>query len=679
MALPRFVPLFLFFAFDALTQILSVMAVDTTRQLSDTINQFHADSTIVVLEPMVVRERRYTEYLPSHRSIAIDSAGGRLSDLTTILEGESGVNIQRQGGVGDFAVATIRGSTARQVQVFLDGMPLNSAEGGAVDIGKIPLTAIDNISIYKGYIPFERSGNGCGGVIDLTTDLTRDVFSAGVEAGGFGYLKAGGLFSHKLGNSNHRVAIDWTQAENNFSYLNNNVTEDNPADDTVRVKSNNQFVNRSAAYSLFVRFDEHLSLQSRLNYSDFAKGIYSFLHPDTAQYVQSKGTLIGVNERLQWNAEGPFFLNAMVGALYKNSILNDPAGQYYIGDRKDFSEITPLIQGDILAGWHFAEHQQVMAKISVGYDWYEHEDHVVTYALPPQASRVKSCVGIAYDVKIDGLLHANAYVTPRYEVDHANHDFDQMRIRKMGTDYDDSRVLVDGSVVAEWQWLPELALATHWSIAHKNPELFQKFGTDGLQFPSPDLKPEQERSGDIGVSFKLDWLHCAGSFYYAYTTDEIVFEQVYNTRIPKNMYDIRRIGAELDMRLQPVSWFDVDANGSVVYAVVAQSPNKSIIGNIRPLTPWYSINLTPTFHIVKQVQLSHDFLLSAPYYRSEYNIGAITGNLPILGASIAVAPLAGLSMHYRIDNYLNVQNYDFPNYPRPGTTHSIGATYTITN
>ncbi len=78
------------------------------------------------------------------------------------------------GGFGHYSDVSIRGSSPSQVQVYLDGIPLNGATGNAVDISKIPFSSLQTISIYKSTPPIEIFGDNAGGVIDLTTDVKKD-------------------------------------------------------------------------------------------------------------------------------------------------------------------------------------------------------------------------------------------------------------------------------------------------------------------------------------------------------------------------------------------------------------------------------------------------------------------------------------------------------------------------
>ena len=64
--------------------------------------------------------------------VPVERGGGGV-DLPLILDQAVGVKTRRYGGLGSFSTVSIRGSTAEQVQVFLDGVSLNQAMGGGVD------------------------------------------------------------------------------------------------------------------------------------------------------------------------------------------------------------------------------------------------------------------------------------------------------------------------------------------------------------------------------------------------------------------------------------------------------------------------------------------------------------------------------------------------------------------
>ena len=57
---------------------------------------------------------------------------GSYHDVSEVLDEVAGVKINRFGGLGNFSTISIRGSSAEQVMVYLDGVLLNKSSGGAI-------------------------------------------------------------------------------------------------------------------------------------------------------------------------------------------------------------------------------------------------------------------------------------------------------------------------------------------------------------------------------------------------------------------------------------------------------------------------------------------------------------------------------------------------------------------
>jgi outer membrane cobalamin receptor len=80
--------------------------------------------------------RRYE----SNRSVLIigpqEGLGTNKSVADAIAE-HTGIQTRKYGGMGSFQTISIRGVKGSEILVLLDGVPLNSAMGGAVDLGAI--------------------------------------------------------------------------------------------------------------------------------------------------------------------------------------------------------------------------------------------------------------------------------------------------------------------------------------------------------------------------------------------------------------------------------------------------------------------------------------------------------------------------------------------------------------
>ncbi len=127
----------------------------------------------VYLDSITVEaERPSWEEILSPGSVSVinpDEFKGEQKDLAKILEQAPGIYIQRVTGDHQYTVARVRGSTGAQVNVYVDGVLQNVGNDMAVDLSLIPVSNIERIEVYKGYIPARFAGAPIGGVINIVT------------------------------------------------------------------------------------------------------------------------------------------------------------------------------------------------------------------------------------------------------------------------------------------------------------------------------------------------------------------------------------------------------------------------------------------------------------------------------------------------------------------------------
>ncbi|MDR7485849.1 MAG: TonB-dependent receptor [Armatimonadota bacterium] len=85
------------------------------------------------------------------------------------------------GGPGSLITPSIRGSSAEQVLVLLDGVPLNSLLAGTVDLSTIPIDDVERIEVLRGPFSAIHGSGALGGVISI---VTRRQAAAAVSVGG---------------------------------------------------------------------------------------------------------------------------------------------------------------------------------------------------------------------------------------------------------------------------------------------------------------------------------------------------------------------------------------------------------------------------------------------------------------------------------------------------------------
>ncbi len=124
------------------------------------------------LSPVVVRGQENSQGAASSSFVTVirpDKEQNQFKTVTEVLQAASSVTVSQAGGLGQLSTVSIRGSSAEQVSVFLDGVRLNSASGGAVDFSTIPLSSLDRIEIIRGGASQRYGSDAIGGVILLYT------------------------------------------------------------------------------------------------------------------------------------------------------------------------------------------------------------------------------------------------------------------------------------------------------------------------------------------------------------------------------------------------------------------------------------------------------------------------------------------------------------------------------
>ena len=103
-----------------------------------------------------------------------------------------GLDVRRSGSFGKTTSVTIRGASANQVQVMVDGVRVKSPTLGQLDFADIPPHLIDRIEVIRGPQSTLYGADAMGGVINIITKRGRGPFSAVVsqEAGSHDTLRS---------------------------------------------------------------------------------------------------------------------------------------------------------------------------------------------------------------------------------------------------------------------------------------------------------------------------------------------------------------------------------------------------------------------------------------------------------------------------------------------------------
>ena len=115
---------------------------------------------------------------------AIEASGRR--DLGELLQSSPGVVITQAGGPGSASRVSIRGSSASEVLVLVDGVPINSQITGEADLSHVSLESVERVVVRSGAQSARYGGRALAGVVEITTRRASREASALIRDGAWG-------------------------------------------------------------------------------------------------------------------------------------------------------------------------------------------------------------------------------------------------------------------------------------------------------------------------------------------------------------------------------------------------------------------------------------------------------------------------------------------------------------
>ncbi len=655
---------------------------------------------------VVVSEERDGAPDPSETSahvtvIPVDASVAAGEDLAALLDTATGVTVSRLGGLGDWSGVSIRGSSFRQVQVFLDGVPLNPDGADSVNLAELPLQAFQRVEVYRGNAPAALGAAPIGGVINL---VTPDVLNGGTvraAAGSHGTWKGGGQVggSQELGpwQLDGLAFVDGFQTVGNYRYFDDRGTIYNVFDDHMETRSNNDKVQLSLLARVRARRGP-LTLTGQESLLSREEGLPgSTLVP--TQHPRLRTTRALSSATVDWG-RAPFALKALAWNQRRVELLEDPDGELGLNaqlkSRSRFDTTGVQVHGQwVVRPW-------LLPSLTLR----AHRDHFLRTDLAADAVGAPAWrwVGAAVASAELGLWQDRVRLSPVLQGtvldNRALGD-----VTSVGNQDDASEVRlshVDPRGGALVQLMPWLALKANGGRYLRPPDLTELFGDRGALQGNSDLRPETGWQADIGLRAELPenvWVHGAVEVagFVNRAEDLIVYVQnSVRTLVPTNLDATEVRGLELAAVLDVRGW--VDSRTSVTWMRSENlSESASLSGNQVPGVPEWELSQDTSAHWGDRIRIGHSWSYTAGTYWDATNWylsppraihGAFlrlrpTPDWPALAvdvlnltdAFVEVVPRNPLD-----DNDPNriVQGVtDFVGYPLPGRTFLISLTWDV--
>jgi vitamin B12 transporter len=570
--------------------------------------------------------------------IELEHFGGEVRSVAELLLAAPGVSVHAFGGPGQTATLSLRGATADESLVLLDGIPLKGPGGGAVDLATLPATLLERMVVSRGVLGAQFGAGALGGALELLPRTARPKWSGGVEVSGgsFGTARAALDAAIPLGNGSAVFALQGDRTSGSFEYA-RQLTPEIPGAPYYGFTRENADATRGSG---LVRVSQGIGVETAIDLLlQGSAGKRGLPGPAGAPTSRSReldgGGLAGLRLRgssgaLGWSVRASGRLDRI-----------ELRGAQPFGDCEDGTPDCPRIDQRSSSGRgegelevRLGDANTLKMLLSGGGEWVR--------GAGTGAHRRATFAAAASD---DLLLPAGFSLHPALRVD------------KVGADAG-----ISPAVAAQWRPAPldPLELRAAWGLSFRSPTFSELYLERGGLAANPSLHPERAWSVDAGAEWRSSLLTLSANVFWSSYRDLILYQLFPPARVkPFNVGQARISGVELQAIVALPARFLAQVSYSFLDAVNRRDGHKLAY---RPPHRLFARLARQGDRIEGYGEMS--FTSAMP--RNAFDT-AFVGSQMLLSAGAGVRAVGPLWLDVEAKNLLDNRTYeDLFQYPLPG-------------
>ena len=406
-----------------------------------------------------------------------------------------GTQTHALGGLGAFESVTVRGASAGNTEVLIDGVPLSRIAAVTTDLGRFTLDAFGQVELYRGAVPVELGGAGVGGALNLVTRLGRDdagnriTASAGFGSFGARHVRLHYGDSHLGGKLVSSTTVGYQGATGDYTYFSDNGTPLNTKDDRYLTRTNDAFDQVDIASRVGLA---GTSTNGGIRVAWKDQGLPGNAAMPTTEAMLD--TLDVVADAHDEQAVGAAIAKELGYVLVERQTLRDPLGELGLGvQARDYTTLSAGATSTWIAA--FGRHRAIVGLELRGDRFADADANAARPALV--GDREGGAALAAFDFVLDP--DARLVVTPAFR-------FDLVRTAPTPSgEPDEAPVVVRRDAVPSPRLSARASITSDASLKasagwyERLPTLIELFGDRGTIIGSPDLLPERGPSAEAGA------------------------------------------------------------------------------------------------------------------------------------------------------------------------------------
>ena len=422
-------------------------------------------------------------------------------NLSDILSQVNGIQIRKISGVGNPVSISIRGSSAKQVQFYIDGQLINDGQFGGFDLNQIPTEQIETIEISKG----QALGTGAspiGGVIRINTyNPVEDTNKIALSLGSFGYQELALMQNTAFNHHSLALGATYLASDNDYDYLVPSPLND-PNNPNTEPLVNNGFKKLSLFINDSAQLGQH-QLRSNISYNSQDKDLASYRNNS----LKNKASIS--SDKLRYSLEH----NWISDIDYLDTVNTEYYGEHTDEDYQDRFLETKQSSSKYTTQKHHISIKPSFTLPSITFSPYIDTSNETFSSTSEFNSDTKQCNGIsACDLKatqqqfnVGGRLSWSSQSLPlssyvlfnRLSEDNSNITLNQANNSKKITNnaYNTQEFGLSYNT-------NKTQSALNWSDGIRTPTMFELFGDRGAFKGNSNLLPEEAETYSASISYK---------------------------------------------------------------------------------------------------------------------------------------------------------------------------------
>ncbi|MDB5124059.1 MAG: hypothetical protein JWP94_2188 [Mucilaginibacter sp.] len=606
---------------------------------------------------------------PSQQISAADFDRYSAFNVADAVRGFAGVNIKDYGGIGGLKTVSVRSLGADHLAVLYDGVQINDAENGQIDLGRLNLENVQEITLYNGQPPEicqPARSFASASVLSIKTihpNLTRAKpyeILLGVKGGSFGLINPYLQWQQRLSNKwSFIINSYWENANGRYKYKVNG-----DGSDTSSERSNADLTALQTDGALYWTKSDSNKFNLHVNYYNSDRGLPGaviFYNPVSHQRMWNRDIFLQSGYEHLWRNSLHILINAKLSQDYTHytdpDFLNNNGGLNEQYTQREFY-LSGALAYHLASGWELS---------------YASDASINTLA----ANLYK----YAYPTRLTWLnVLATNFTSGKWRLQGSLLNTNINESVKSGNAAP-SRKVLSLTLMAAYRPFSnsDLQFRAFYKDIFRNPTFDEQyyFTANGAR----GIRPEFARQYDFGVTYKkafdnfFEYITLTADGYYNTVTDKIVALPNQNPAISSiiNLGKVDIKGADIGLKSQTRLASDWRSVLSVNYtyqdAIDVTDPTSSFYRQQIPYTPKNTLALNGGFDYKRLGIYYNQVLSSSRYYLSNNTPQNFVDGYSVSDVSVIYKLIfnnrdAAISLN--LNNLFNTNYVVVRSFPMPG-------------